>query len=119
MPGEAADLADVRIEPSVQQIARLSPSIASQPWRHFGSPPSFSGLLQPARPRPSDRPGPTLSYLTLQSLVVRHVRERTDRGSIGGAGDRTGTADETGTGEVDNSPVDRPAERDERTKGER
>lgn len=78
MPGDTADT-DIAVEPSVRDITRIASARAARNTHGTGTLPSFSGILSVGRPSRPDRPGPALEYLTLQSLVVEHLRERTHR----------------------------------------
>ena len=82
MPDDADNRPDGGIEPSVQQITLLAPALSARERRGISVLPPFVGLLQAGRYRPDDRRRdgprrPPLSYLTLEPLVLRHLREHT------------------------------------------
>jgi len=58
-------------------------------------------VLQRGRPANTGRPGPGLAYLTLQSLVIQHIRERQTRETVVEAADSPGLGDDTGEAGAD------------------
>lgn len=90
MPGNNEDPPDERIEPTTRRITRLPVEFG----RDDGTPTAvlqpFSGLLQRGRPSQPGQPGPALTYLTLRSLVVQHIRERETRERVVEAADTSG-----------------------------
>lgn len=119
MSEDTPDPADVEIEPRARQVATLGPSNGPSERENCGILPPFSGLLQResdgesgghrrsgSRGR-SGRSGPALAYLTLQPLVVEHLRERTERESRVEAVERAaeGASDEERTDDATETTV--------------
>lgn len=106
MPDQVDTPADINIEPTGRDIGILSPTLGTAEGTDFGVFKPFSGLLQPDRHRQREWHGPALEYLTLQPLVVQHVRERTTHETE--TVERTDTTVQTGdTGEdTDASPAE-------------
>lgn len=92
---------DLNIEPTVREIGRLSTGLASADGTATGLLRPFAGLLQRGRPPQTRKGGPGLTYLTLQSLVSQHVRERETRETVVESVGRPEPNDETGGSETE------------------
>lgn len=97
MPDTTEDTNIPSIEPTARQIAGLSKGAATTEGTDIRFIQPFSGLLQRGRPAQSGQPGPNLTYLTLQSLVIQHIREKQTQETVVEATEDTHEPDDTST----------------------